>query len=86
MKRERAKGKNSIEAAFKRLVITPKVCSMLGKTENQIRDMDMKQFASAVFDKGYEISVDAYEARAGQEGNLTIKADSQSSTDTGSVT
>lgn len=79
-------GKNSFQAAFKRLVITPEVCAMLGKTEGQIAKMDLRAFANLVYSKGYEVTVNSLDKRA-EEGRLTITVDSGlTPTDTGGVT
>lgn len=67
--------KDSFDEGFKRLVITPEVCAMLGKTENQIRKMDMRQFADCLFEHGYDFSIAARPAESIDKGKLTITTD-----------
>lgn len=66
--------KDSFQAAFKRLVITPEACAMLGKTEQQIAKMDLRAFSDLIYSKGYEVTVNSFGKRS-EEGRLTITAD-----------
>lgn len=69
--------KDSFQATFlDRLAISPEVCAMLGKSPEQIAHMDLREFADLVYSKGYEVTCSAWETKAGNEGKLTITADS----------
>lgn len=69
--------KDTFESVFKdRLAISPEFCAILGKTPEEIAAMDTRQLAEAIHDKGYEITVRAFETPDGQEGKLTMTVES----------
>lgn len=70
-----ARRKTNFANTFPRLIITPQVCVMLGKSEQEIARMGMEDLACLVFDKGLDISVTSQEAAEGNRGHLTITAD-----------
>lgn len=58
-----------------RLHIQPEVCAALGKTPEELADMNICAFAALCFDKGFDLSVSTEKIREGKAGKLTVTMD-----------